>query len=210
MAPGDRVSLVVQVTPRPTMHLYAPGKHGYQVVRLVIDPQPWLRAHETTYPSSEIYHFKPLDERVEVYSKPFRLVRDVTILASPEMQKVLAADARSHDHRRARVSGLRRQGVLQPRARAPQLHVDDETVGSPPPRRVGGGCIQYEPRRCTCVERRASVRQDATRARRETFDHRAAKPLAPDGKPPVNGSRVSDPSDCTRNAPIVFVPLFRL
>ena len=25
------------------------------------------------YPASEIYHFKPLDERVEVYSKPFRL-----------------------------------------------------------------------------------------------------------------------------------------
>ena len=90
VAPGERVSLVVQVTPLPTMHLYAPGKHGYQVVRLVVDPQPWLRTHETTYPSSEIYHFKPLDERVEVYSKPFRVVRDLTILASPEMQKVLA------------------------------------------------------------------------------------------------------------------------
>jgi hypothetical protein len=91
VAPGERISVVVQVTPHPTMHLYAPGKHGYQVVRVVIDPQPWLRTHETTYPSSEIYHFKPLNERVEVYSKPFRLVRDLTVLASQEMQKVLAA-----------------------------------------------------------------------------------------------------------------------
>jgi hypothetical protein len=89
VAPGERIAIVLQVTPLPAMHLYAPGKHDYQVVRLVIDPQPWLRAHEATYPPSEIYHFKPLDERVEVYSKPFRLVRDLTILASPEMQKVL-------------------------------------------------------------------------------------------------------------------------
>ena len=49
------------------MHLYAPGKHDYQVVQLTLDPQPWLRVHETRYPPSEIYHFKPLDERVEVY-----------------------------------------------------------------------------------------------------------------------------------------------
>ena len=42
------------------------------------------------------------------------------------------------------------------------------------------------------------------------WDHRAARPLAPVGRPPVNGSRVREPSECTRNAPIVFVPLFRL
>jgi hypothetical protein len=89
VAPGERVSLVVLVTPRPTMHLYAPGKHSYQVVRLVIDDQPWLRAHEARYPASEIFHFKPLDERVEVYSKLFRLERDVTILATEDMQKLL-------------------------------------------------------------------------------------------------------------------------
>ena len=90
VAPGERVSIVVVVTPQPTMHVYAPGKHDYRVVRLNIDPQPWLRAHDTRYPPSEIYHFKPLDERVEVYSKPFRLVQDVTILATPEVQKTLA------------------------------------------------------------------------------------------------------------------------
>ena len=90
-APGHRLTIVAQVTPRPAMHLYAPGKHDYQVVRLTIDPQPWLRTHDTVYPASEIYHFKPLDERVEVYSKPFRLLRDVTLLATPEMQKLLGS-----------------------------------------------------------------------------------------------------------------------
>jgi hypothetical protein len=90
VAPGSRVSIVAQVTPRPTMHVYAPGRHSYQVVQLAIDPQPWLRAHDTVYPASEIYHFVPLDERVEVYVKPFRLTRDVTILATQEIQKQLA------------------------------------------------------------------------------------------------------------------------
>ena len=90
-APGERLAITVNVTPKPGMHLYAPGKHDYQVVQLTLDPQPWLRPQATIYPASEIYHFKPLDERVEVFMKPFRLRRDVTLLATPEAQKLLGA-----------------------------------------------------------------------------------------------------------------------
>lgn len=90
-APGARLAITVDVTPRPGMHLYAPGRHRYQVVRLTLDPQPWLRPHATIYPASEIYHFKPLDERVEVFMKPFRLRRDVTLLATQEAQKHFGA-----------------------------------------------------------------------------------------------------------------------
>jgi hypothetical protein len=93
IAPGERLSLVFDVTPRPGMHVYAPGKHTYQVVRVMLDQQPWLRAHPPAYPRSELYHFKPLDERVEVYQKPFRLVQDVTVLATPEAQKLLAGES---------------------------------------------------------------------------------------------------------------------
>ncbi len=93
IAPGKRLSLVFDITPRRGMHVYAPGKHSYQVVRVGLDPQPWLRAHAPTYPPSEIYHFKPLNERVEVYQKPFRLVQDVTILASQDVQKQLAGQS---------------------------------------------------------------------------------------------------------------------
>ena len=90
-APGERLSVIVNVTPKPGMHLYAPGKHDYQVVQLTLDPQPWLRPQATVYPPSEIYHFKPLNERVEVFMKPFRLRRDLTLLATPEAQKLLGA-----------------------------------------------------------------------------------------------------------------------
>lgn len=93
VAVGERVSLVFDITPRRGMHVYAPGRHTYQVVRVTLDPQPWLRTNATTYPTSEIYHFTPLDERVEVYQKPFRLVQDVTVLATPEVQKTLAAES---------------------------------------------------------------------------------------------------------------------
>jgi hypothetical protein len=88
-APGERLAITVDVMPKPGMHVYAPGKHDYQVVRLTLDPQPWLRPNAIVYPQPEIYHFKPLDERVEVFTKPFRLRRDVTLLATPEAQKLL-------------------------------------------------------------------------------------------------------------------------
>jgi len=90
-APGERLSIAIDVAPKRGMHLYAPGKHTYRVAQVTIDPQPWLRTHETVYPASEIYHFKPLDERVEVFMKPVRLRRDLTLLATPAVQKQLAS-----------------------------------------------------------------------------------------------------------------------
>ena len=89
-APGDRLSIALDVEPRRGIHVYAPGKHTYQVIGLTLDQRPWLRTQPLKYPPSEIFHFKPLDERVEVYIKPFRLVQDFTILATPEAKKVLA------------------------------------------------------------------------------------------------------------------------
>ena len=79
VAPGNRLSFVVDVTPGTGMHVYAPGDHGYQVIRLRLTAPDFLRSHELTYPPSELYRFEPLDEAVAVYGKPFQLVQDVTI-----------------------------------------------------------------------------------------------------------------------------------
>jgi peroxiredoxin len=78
-APGNRLSLVVDVTPKPDMHVYAPGDHAYRVIRLRTTAPDFLRSHEVTYPPSGMYRFEPLDETVAVYEEPFRLVQDVTI-----------------------------------------------------------------------------------------------------------------------------------
>ncbi len=88
---GKPLSLVFDITPKKLMHVYAPGKHDYQVIAVKLDPQPWLRVAPMKYPASEIYHFKELDEKVETYGKPFKLVQDVTVLATPEARKLLAA-----------------------------------------------------------------------------------------------------------------------
>ena len=63
VAAGQKVTLSLAITPKRDMHVYAPGKHDYQVIAVKIDPQPWLKAAPTTYPPSEIYHFKELDEK---------------------------------------------------------------------------------------------------------------------------------------------------
>ena len=91
VALGNRFSLVVEVTPESGIHVYAPGAAGYKVLTLSIAPQPFVRVLPVSYPASEIYHFKELDEKVETYGKPFTLVQDIAILATPEAKKLLAA-----------------------------------------------------------------------------------------------------------------------
>ena len=90
VAPGNRFSLVVDVTPKGNMHVYAPGNHTYQVISLRIDTPDFVRAHDVTYPEPQIYHFEPLDERVEVYEQPFTLVQEVTIPMSREIGALAA------------------------------------------------------------------------------------------------------------------------
>lgn len=86
IAPGNRFSIVLEITPKPGMHVYAPGAKDYRIVSLDIPSQPFLRADVMTYPASETYHFKPLDERVPVYQRPFRLVREVVLDGQPQSQ----------------------------------------------------------------------------------------------------------------------------
>ena len=87
VAAGNRFALVLELTPRRGTHVYAPGASGYKVIAMTIAPQPFVRALPLTYPASEIYFFKPLNERVPVYQKPFRLVQDVVLEGQPAAQQ---------------------------------------------------------------------------------------------------------------------------
>ena len=90
VAVGNRFSLVLDVTPERGMHVYAPGASGYKVVELTIEPQRFVRVLPIQFPASEIYFFKPLNERVPVYQKPFRLVQEIVTDVTPEAQAVFA------------------------------------------------------------------------------------------------------------------------
>jgi len=87
VAAGNRFSVVLEIAPRPGMHLYAPGATGYRVISLAVESEPFVRALPLAYPASEIYHFVPLDERVPVFQKPFTLVQELVLDGSSEAQK---------------------------------------------------------------------------------------------------------------------------
>ena len=76
MKTDGSMSFVVEIEPRPGIHVYAPGADDYRVISLEIDEQSALRLRPLQYPASEIYHFLPLNEKIPVYQKPFALRLD--------------------------------------------------------------------------------------------------------------------------------------
>ena len=86
VAPGERFSLVFDVVPKEKIHVYAPGQTGYIPIAVTLDEDPAFKAHPIAFPEPDIYYFAPLDERVKVYSHPFRLVQELTLSLSQEMR----------------------------------------------------------------------------------------------------------------------------
>ena len=91
VAPGNRFSVVMEVSPHAGLHVYAPGAEtmGYRVISLMLEPNPRIQALPVHYPTSEIYNFKPLKQRVPVFQKPFRLVQELVLDGTPAGQEAL-------------------------------------------------------------------------------------------------------------------------
>ncbi|MBI3491769.1 MAG: hypothetical protein HY047_08320 [Acidobacteria bacterium] len=66
-----------------------PGVSGYKPIALTIAPQPWLVVRQAQYPKPSDYFFKPLNEHVAVFDRPFRIVQDVMIDASRDAEAAL-------------------------------------------------------------------------------------------------------------------------
>ena len=88
---GSRFHLGLEITPKPGLHVYAPGAEarGYRVIGLSLEAPDYLRLLPVEYPASEVYHFEPLDEHVPVYQKPFQLIQEVLVEASPKASATL-------------------------------------------------------------------------------------------------------------------------
>jgi DsbC/DsbD-like thiol-disulfide interchange protein len=93
--PGGRVSLVVEVTPKSTMHVYAPGQTDVIPVSLILAPSDAAVSQPLQFPKAEKLEIKELGETHLVYSKPFRLVQDVTVAASRSLIKRAATPGAS-------------------------------------------------------------------------------------------------------------------
>ena len=89
VAPGNRFALAVDIAPHSRMHVYAPGASGYRTVSLSLESQPFVRALPLKHPPSQPYLFKPLNERVPVYQRPFTLLQEVVLEGTPFAQAAL-------------------------------------------------------------------------------------------------------------------------
>ena len=90
VAPGNRFSIVAQITPHAGVHLYAPGAANYKVIELKMLPSQYIRPLAPVYPPSEVYFFKPLNERVPTYQKPFTITQDVVLDGQASARTALA------------------------------------------------------------------------------------------------------------------------
>lgn len=78
--PGAKVALAVDVTPKPGVHVYAPGQDGYITIALTIESQPaFSTAGKAKYPDPEKIVIPAINESQLVYTKPFRITQDVTL-----------------------------------------------------------------------------------------------------------------------------------
>jgi hypothetical protein len=76
---GQRIALVLDLTLKPGMHVYAPGVEGYIPIEWSMKESEAWTAHEAAYPKPEILFLAVIGEKVPVYKDTFRLTRDITI-----------------------------------------------------------------------------------------------------------------------------------
>ena len=69
---GGVLSLFVDITPNPGIHVYAPGAREYRPIALTLRPRA---LKPVRYPQAETMVFEKAS--VPVFQKPFRLVQDV-------------------------------------------------------------------------------------------------------------------------------------
>jgi peroxiredoxin len=90
VAPGAHFLLVLDLRPDQKIHVYAPGNPSYIPIALTIQKQPGVVVSPAPpMPKAEDFFFKPLNEHVAVYRRPFRITREVMIDPSRQGQAAL-------------------------------------------------------------------------------------------------------------------------
>lgn len=90
-APGATLTLIVDVVPKPGMHVYAPGQSEYIPVSVTLEPDAAIKTRPPRFPPPELFFFEPLQETQRVYSRSFRIRQDVTVAATAAVRERAAA-----------------------------------------------------------------------------------------------------------------------
>jgi cytochrome c biogenesis DsbD-like protein len=88
-APGARITLTLDVTPAPKIHVYAPGQIGSIAIKLQESAE--FKATPARYPPSVPYFFAPTNETFKVYNTPFQIAQEITLARTAKMRQRAAA-----------------------------------------------------------------------------------------------------------------------
>jgi len=84
VAPGQELTLIVDLELKPGIHVYAPGDHTYRVTTVELESDSLFESRDTICPEAMDYYFKPLDEHVPVFEGSVRLLKPVIFKATKE------------------------------------------------------------------------------------------------------------------------------
>jgi hypothetical protein len=87
--PGNRATLVVEVTLAPGLHAYGAGPHAYRPLRLLVAEDPLFLVHDPVLPPTHPFRFEPLNETVPVYEGNVRILQDVTLADRKKLAPLL-------------------------------------------------------------------------------------------------------------------------
>lgn len=90
--PGQRIALVLEISLKPGMHVYAPGVEGYIGIEWTMKPNPAVAAHAVQFPPAEKIILPAIGEIVPAYEGDFRLARDITIADQKIVKPLLDAN----------------------------------------------------------------------------------------------------------------------
>ena len=87
--PGQRITLAVDITLPPRVHVYAPGVTGYVPLRWNIPQFGAFRLDPAVYPKPKRLRLAAIHETSLVYERSIRLTQTVTLAHAPELEPLL-------------------------------------------------------------------------------------------------------------------------
>lgn len=84
--PGSRLTLVLEVALGRKLHVYAPGVHSeYIAVDWQVPEGPGWTTFPAEYPPSRTLYLKAIREKVPVFERTFRVLRDIKVRQGKEL-----------------------------------------------------------------------------------------------------------------------------
>jgi DsbC/DsbD-like thiol-disulfide interchange protein len=92
--PGNRVTLTLEVQPKPGMHIYAPGvQNGYIPIDWTITKSELWAAQPAVYPRPRILNLPVIHETVPVYMELVHVARQLTLSQSVTPRALIVTGA---------------------------------------------------------------------------------------------------------------------